>query len=209
MGIAAQFKLMKGRFRRGLIRWMARAINSLPVPVSPRINTVASVGATTSTWPITRFMAVLLPTISSKFCWTLDDFLVDILHPVAPPQVLNEGDPSERRKLQDGRGDQNRNPSSVLANQLFLKRSTGAEPQPFFVSEFVQSQVFRRREIGPVKPACLQILAAVSHQFEKRVVGLGNPVELAGNNARDGRFRGNRPETRGCAAAFRLARDGR
>src|ERR1700680_3420165 len=45
---------------------MARAINSFTVPVSPRINTVASVGATTSTCPMTRFMAVLLPIISSK-----------------------------------------------------------------------------------------------------------------------------------------------
>src|ERR1022692_3050533 len=48
---------MKGRFRRGLMRWMARAINSLPVPVSPRIKTVASVGATTSTCPIIRLRA--------------------------------------------------------------------------------------------------------------------------------------------------------
>jgi len=70
VSIAAQFRLIKGKFRRGLIRWIARAINSLPVPVSPRIRTVASVGATTSTCPITRFMAALLPTISSKFCWS-------------------------------------------------------------------------------------------------------------------------------------------
>ena len=34
-------------------RWMALAISSFPVPVSPRINTVASVGATISTFALT------------------------------------------------------------------------------------------------------------------------------------------------------------
>ena len=33
--MAAQFKVMKGAFLRRLVLWMARAINSLPVPVSP------------------------------------------------------------------------------------------------------------------------------------------------------------------------------
>src|SRR5579883_1099219 len=45
---------------------MARAISSLPVPVSPRIRTVASVGATVSTCFKMRFSAELSPTISSK-----------------------------------------------------------------------------------------------------------------------------------------------
>src|ERR1035438_8014345 len=70
VGMAAQFKEINGRFLRGLILWMARAINSFPVPVSPRISTVASVGATTSTCLVTLFMAVLPPTISSKLYWT-------------------------------------------------------------------------------------------------------------------------------------------
>jgi hypothetical protein len=64
---------------------MARATNSLPVPVSPRISTVASVGATTSTCPRTRFRAALLPTISSKS--SLIGSLFDILLPVALPQI--------------------------------------------------------------------------------------------------------------------------
>ena len=142
-------------------------------------------------------MAALLPTISSKSCCdvsTTSSF--DILQPVALPEVLHEGDPAERRKLQDGRGDQNRDPGPVFANQLFFKRRAGAEPQPFFVRQFVESAIFRRRQIGPVQPACQQILAAISDQFEKRVVGLWNPVKLAGNDAGDGRFRRQRPETR-------------
>ena len=57
--MAAQFRVMNGSCLRGLILWIARAINSLPVPVSPRIRTVASVGATTSTCAITRLMAAL------------------------------------------------------------------------------------------------------------------------------------------------------
>ena len=144
-------------------------------------------------------MAALLPIISSKLLLDLDDFLVDTLQPVALPQVLHEGDPSERRKLQDGRGDQNRHAGPILANQLFFKRRAGSESQPFFMGQLVQRQIFRRRQIRPAQPAGLQILAAVADQIEKRIVGLGNPVELAGNNAGDGRCRGKRPAPRAAA----------
>ena len=43
---AAQFTRMKGRSARRLRRWTSRATSSLPVPLSPRIITVESVGAT-------------------------------------------------------------------------------------------------------------------------------------------------------------------
>ncbi len=43
---AAQFTLTKARPDLCDRLWMARAISSLPVPVSPEINTVESVGAT-------------------------------------------------------------------------------------------------------------------------------------------------------------------
>jgi len=45
-GIAAQLTRMKARFARFDRLWIARAINSLPVLVSPCISTVESVGAT-------------------------------------------------------------------------------------------------------------------------------------------------------------------
>jgi hypothetical protein len=45
-GIAAQFTRMKARPARFERLWMARAINSLPVPVSPRMSTVVSATAT-------------------------------------------------------------------------------------------------------------------------------------------------------------------
>ena len=45
-GIAAQFTLIKAWPARCEPLWMARAISSLPVPVSPVISTVESVGAT-------------------------------------------------------------------------------------------------------------------------------------------------------------------
>src|SRR5262249_7302409 len=45
---------------------MARAINSLPVPVSPRISTVESVGATCSTCVSTDSRAGLSPMIPSN-----------------------------------------------------------------------------------------------------------------------------------------------
>ena len=43
-------------------------------------------------------------------------------------------------------------------------------------------------EIRPVQPARSQVFAAVSDQFEKRVVRLRNLVKLAGNDAGNGRF---------------------
>jgi hypothetical protein len=46
--------------------WTARAINSLPVPVSPVINTVESVGATLPTLERTVFSVFEEPTISSN-----------------------------------------------------------------------------------------------------------------------------------------------
>ena len=42
---AAQLSGTNGRFFRGLFWWIALATSSLPVPVSPWISTVASVGA--------------------------------------------------------------------------------------------------------------------------------------------------------------------
>ena len=45
-GSAQQLTATKGPPARGLASWMKRAINSLPVPVSPWISTVASVPAT-------------------------------------------------------------------------------------------------------------------------------------------------------------------
>ena len=45
-GRAAQLTLMKALFLRGLLKWMARAMSSLPVPDSPRTRTVAVLSAT-------------------------------------------------------------------------------------------------------------------------------------------------------------------
>jgi hypothetical protein len=45
-GIAAQLTLTNGPFETALLRWIARAISSLPVPLSPVISTRLRVGAT-------------------------------------------------------------------------------------------------------------------------------------------------------------------
>ena len=45
-GMAAQLTAINGPTERGLELWSARATNSLPVPLSPVINTAAEVGAT-------------------------------------------------------------------------------------------------------------------------------------------------------------------
>ena len=48
-GTAPQFTATNGRGARGLAWWTAWAMSSLPVPDSPWISRVASVGATRST----------------------------------------------------------------------------------------------------------------------------------------------------------------
>ena len=53
---APQLTAMKGRSRRGLARWMALAINSLPVPVSPSMRTGTERGAMRRARRITRCM---------------------------------------------------------------------------------------------------------------------------------------------------------
>jgi hypothetical protein len=68
-GRAAQLTLISGLSRRRLFEWTARAISSLPVPVSPQTSTVASVGATRPTLSKTASRAGLRPMISSKL-WT-------------------------------------------------------------------------------------------------------------------------------------------
>ena len=70
-GSVAQLTLIKGLSARLLAEWMARAISSLPVPVSPRISVVASVGATRRTLSSTPSSPVLAPMISSKLCAAL------------------------------------------------------------------------------------------------------------------------------------------
>ncbi len=62
-GIAAQLIFTKGRCARLLCSNILVAISSLPVPLSPRISTVASVGATFMICFKTPRMATLSPTI--------------------------------------------------------------------------------------------------------------------------------------------------
>ena len=92
-GIAAQLTRISGRRRRGLASWIARAISSLPVPDSPVISTVASVGATSSTWRRIFWMAALRA--DDAVVIALDpDFLLQIgvlqLQPLAQPVDLLE-----------------------------------------------------------------------------------------------------------------------
>ena len=61
-------ELDEGAVPPGLSSCRARAMSSLPVPVSPRMSTVEPVGATVSTCFSTRRRAALSPTISPKLC---------------------------------------------------------------------------------------------------------------------------------------------
>ena len=61
---AAQLTVMNGPFARCASRWIARATSSLPVPLSPAMNTVVSVAATFST--VRRTAAILSPPPTSS-----------------------------------------------------------------------------------------------------------------------------------------------
>ena len=61
-GIAPQSTTTNGRGPRGPSSWIASATSSLPVPVSPWINTVAVDSATRVIWANNRRMASLSPT---------------------------------------------------------------------------------------------------------------------------------------------------
>ena len=63
---AAQFTLTKARPDLRDRLWTARAMSSLPVPVSPVMNTVESVGATLAIRDSVVFNALEEPTISSN-----------------------------------------------------------------------------------------------------------------------------------------------
>ena len=65
-GMAAQFTATNAFDERPDRRWMARAISSLPVPVSPVIRTVESLRATLDTRESTAVSAGDAPTISSN-----------------------------------------------------------------------------------------------------------------------------------------------
>ncbi len=65
-GMAPQLTTTKGPLLRGLRAWISLAISSLPVPVSPVINTLMSVVATFSTLWNTSTTPGQLPTMSPK-----------------------------------------------------------------------------------------------------------------------------------------------
>ena len=64
--MAAQLTGTNGRSPRLLFAWMALATSSLPVPLSPVMSTVASVGATLTMRPSTSRTACERPTMFSN-----------------------------------------------------------------------------------------------------------------------------------------------
>jgi hypothetical protein len=64
--IAAQLTVTNGLSCRRLLACTARATSSLPVPLSPVISTVASVGAILTTLPSISRMACERPMMFSK-----------------------------------------------------------------------------------------------------------------------------------------------
>ena len=198
--MAAQFKVTNGRFLRGLSRWMARATNSLPGAGFTEDQHVRVGGSNHFHLPQNPPQRRAVPDHLLEVLLALDILVPDAFELVALAQILHKRDPSEGRELQNRRGDQNRNSSSILAEQLLLIGRAGAEPQAFFMRQIIERRVFRGSEIGPVQPARQQVFAAVPHQIEERVIGLGNTVELTGNDAGDGRFRWDGTDARTAAA---------
>ena len=88
-----------------------------------------------------------------KHLLALHQILAHTLRRVTRPEVLYEGNPAERAQFQRRRRHQDRDAATVLANQLLFEWRAGAEPQRFFVCQFVQRQVFGRGKIGPAQLA--------------------------------------------------------
>jgi len=81
-GIAPQLTATNGWLARGLARWMAWATSSLPLPLSPRISTLASEAATSLASASTSAMRVERLTISLRQAST------------SPPSTDASGTPS-------------------------------------------------------------------------------------------------------------------
>ena len=80
-GIAPQLTATNGLSFRGLAWWIARASNSLPVPDSPKISTLASESATRRAWrnrSSMRGLRVMMPARHSP--------AVESLPAVSPPE---------------------------------------------------------------------------------------------------------------------------
>ena len=96
-GKAAQFTATKGLAARGLPRWMARAISSLPVPVSPEISTVALARLAHAIRPKTCCISGLSPTIPSRAGVRAGAGSVGFEQPARPARELLDARPQLRR----------------------------------------------------------------------------------------------------------------
>src|SRR5262249_56157846 len=83
-GSAARLRRTRGRAPRRDRRWMARATSSFPVPVSPVISTVESVGATLVTSARVACRAGEVPTRSSNTAGVSASSRNATLSPVSP-----------------------------------------------------------------------------------------------------------------------------
>src|SRR3984957_5859429 len=79
VGMAAQFIFTNVRSLRRLRSWMARAISSLPVPVSPSSSTVESLGATVSTSSRAVANDVLEVHLAADFFFEVELFLGELV----------------------------------------------------------------------------------------------------------------------------------
>ncbi len=90
---AAQLMATNGPAARRLLRWIARATSSLPVPLSPRISTVELDGATLAIWRCSSRIFALTPTMSCSSLELRLQALVLLLQPAQNGGVL----PGDRR----------------------------------------------------------------------------------------------------------------
>ena len=186
---AAQFTLTKARADLRDRLWTARAMSSLPVPVSPEMNTVESVGATLAIRERAVFSVFEEPTISSNIEGAVDLVAQRQIFPIE--LILERPDlcfvslsfaEIERERnsvvpscVKERTANQHGDATAILPEELLLVRPNRPRRLEIRRRAFVSLAPFSGRQFGPAHTTRNEIFTTVLQHAEKRIIGLENP----------------------------------